>query len=131
VPSPVELAHQLVTSFGDAEAIVANLAEDAEWWITPTVGVLGSPTIGREAIHASMKVIFGELYSAPSVEVHHCVGDAGIAAIRFTLRAVARFAGDQPYTNEYTVWIRRRGGLIDRVWEYLDVAWSTAQYPQP
>jgi ketosteroid isomerase-like protein len=126
----VDLARALVSSFGDADAIAANLTEDAQWWITPTVGVLGSPSVGREAIHRSMRTIFGELYASPSVEVHHCVGDEEMAAIRFTLRAVARFAGDQPYANEYTVWVRRRGELIDRVWEYLDVAWSTAQFQE-
>jgi hypothetical protein len=35
--------------------------------------------------------------------------------------------GDRSYENEYSVWIRRSGDQIDRVWEYLDVAWSTAQ----
>ena len=122
------LARLLVSSFGDPDAIAALLTEDAQWWITPTVGVLGSPSVGRQAILASMRQIFGELYATPQVQIHTCVGDEENGAVRFTLRAVARFAGDRPYENEYTVWVHRRGDLIDRVWEYLDVAWSTAQF---
>ena len=36
-----ELLTALVDAFGDAERITELLAPDAQWWITPTVGVLG------------------------------------------------------------------------------------------
>jgi hypothetical protein len=46
-------------AFGDAERITELLAPDAQRWITPSVGVLGGPTVGRDAIRAAMRVIFG------------------------------------------------------------------------
>jgi ketosteroid isomerase-like protein len=122
-----DLAERLVRAFGDPDAIGELLAADAEWWITPTVGVLGSPTVGRDAIVAAMRVIFGDLWGDPEVTVHHAIGNDDIGAVRLTLRAKARFADDRPYENEYSVWVHRRGDRIDRVWEYLDVAWSRAQ----
>ena len=121
------LAQELVQAFGDPDAIGELLTEDAEWWITPTVGVLGSPTVGRDAIVAAMRVIFGDLWGDPEVTVHHAIGDEDIGAVRLTLRAKARILDDRPYENEYSVWVRRRGDRIDRVWEYLDVEWSRAQ----
>jgi ketosteroid isomerase-like protein len=122
-----DLARRLVSAFGNPEGIAELLTEDVEWWITPTVGVLGSPTVGRQAVLASMRVIFGELYGDVSVTVHHAIGDGDIGAVRITLDAEATAAGGRPYQNEYSLWVRRRGALIDRVWEYLDVAWATAQ----
>ena len=114
-------------AFGDPDAIGELLTADAEWWITPTVGILGSPSVGREAIVAAMRIIFGDLWKDVEVAVHHVIGNDDIGAVRFTLRAKARQLGDRYYENEYSVWVRRSGDHIDRVWEYLDVAWSTAQ----
>jgi ketosteroid isomerase-like protein len=122
-----EMARRLVRAFGNPGAIADLLTEDIEWWITPTVGVLGSPTVGRQAVLAAMRVIFGELYGDVSVTVHHAIGEGDLGAVRITLDAEAKVAGGRPVQNEYSVWIRRRGALIDRVWEYLDVAWATAQ----
>ena len=121
------LAVRLVEAFGDPDAIAELLTPDAEWWISPTVEVLGSPAVGRDKIIAAMRVVFGELWGDPKVTVHHAIGEDDIGAVRITLRAKARFADDRPYENEYSVWVRRNGDRIDRVWEYLDVAWSTAQ----
>ena len=74
-------------AFGDPDAIGELLTPDAEWWITPTVGVLGSPSVGRETIVAAMRVIFGDFWSGAEVTVHHAIGDDDIGAVRFTLRA--------------------------------------------
>jgi ketosteroid isomerase-like protein len=122
------VAERLVRSFGDPEAIGVLLTDDAEWWITPTVRVLGSPSVRREAIVASMRTIFGELWGDSRVIVHNVIGDDDIGAVRLTLEAKALFRSGDDYSNEYSVWVRRRGDKIDRVWEYLDVAWSTAQF---
>lgn len=119
-----ELAVQLVEAFGDPDAIEALLAEDAEWWITPTVGILGSPSVGRDQIVAAMRVIFGEIYTGAKAEIHAAIGDDPLGAVRITLRAEVNGA---PYVNEYSVWVRRSGDVIDRVWEYLDVAEATRQ----
>jgi ketosteroid isomerase-like protein len=114
----------MVESFGNPDAIEALLTEDAQWWITPTVGILGSPSVGRDQIVASMRIIFGDIYTDASAEIHAAVGDDEIGAVRFTLRAKV---GERPYANEYSVWIRRNGERIDRVWEYLDVAEASRQ----
>jgi ketosteroid isomerase-like protein len=123
-----DLAERLVRSFGDPDAIGALLTDDAQWWITPTVGVLGSPSVGRAAIVASMRTIFGEMWGDARVTVHNVIGQGDFGAARITLEAKALFNSGADYSNEYSVWIRRKGERIDRVWEYLDVAWVSAQF---
>ena len=117
-----DLVRELVSAFGDPEAIVELLADTAEWWISPSVGVLGSPTVGRDDIHESMQIIFTTMYGDVRTEIHHVLANRTMAACRFTLRADALFADGRPYENEYSVWIEVEDGLIIRVWEYLDVA---------
>jgi hypothetical protein len=95
-----------------------------QWWITPTVGIWGSPSVGRDQIMAATRIIFGEIYSGASAEIHTAIGDDVIGAVRFTLRAKV---GERSYVNEYSVWIRSNGKRIDRVWAYLDVAEATRQ----
>lgn len=123
-----ELITKLLDAFGDADAIDELLSDDAEWWITPTVGILPSPCRGRTAIHASMKVIFGQIYTEARAEVHMVIAQDERASARFTLRAMAD-TGERsvPYENEYCIWIEREGDTISRVWEYLDVAHAQAQ----
>ena len=122
------LITELITSFGNPGAIEALLAEDATWWITPTVGVLGSPTTGRAKIREAMDVIFGDLYEDATTEIHAVISDGAFASARFTLRARALFAAGRPYENEYCLWIEQGGEHIIRVWEYLDVANVAAQF---
>jgi len=126
-----ELLTQLVSAFGDVDAITALLAPDAQWWITPSVGVLGSPTIGRESIRESMQVIFGQLYQEVRTVVHHVLVEQTMGAARFTMFATANFANGQPYENEYSIWIRVQDSMIDRVWEYLDTAHVVSQFGLP
>ena len=123
-----ELLTRLVSAFGDADAITALLAPDAQWWITPSVGVIESPTVGRDAISASMQTIFGQLYADVRTTMHHALVDDEIGATRFTMVAMALFADGRPYENEYCVWIRAQDGMIVRVWEYLDVAHAAGQF---
>jgi len=47
----------------DVETMVELLAEDVEWWITPTVGVFDHHMIGRAAVRTSMEYVFGEVYA--------------------------------------------------------------------
>jgi ketosteroid isomerase-like protein len=122
------LLTSLVGALGDADRVCALLAPDAQWWITPTVGVLASPTVGRDAIFESMRTIFGQLYADVRTSVHHTLVDNEIGAARFTLFATALFAEERPYENEYTMWVKTDGGAIVRVWEYLDVAHSLGQF---
>jgi ketosteroid isomerase-like protein len=123
-----ELLTGLVAAFGDADRVCELLAPEAQWWITPSVGVLASPTVGREAIRDAMRVIFGQLYTDVHTTVHHTLAEDDMAAARFTMRATALFAGGQQYENEYCLWVQVHDGLIVRVWEYLDVAYATGQF---
>lgn len=123
-----ELLTALVAAFGDADRVTELLAPDAQWWISPSVGVLGSPTIGRDAIRDAMRVIFGQLYTDVHTTVHHALVEADMGAARFTMTASALFADGRPYENEYSVWVQARDGVIVRVWEYLDVAHATGQF---
>jgi ketosteroid isomerase-like protein len=123
-----ELLTSLVGAMGDADKVCALLAPDAQWWITPTVGVLASPTVGRDAIHMSMQTIFGDLYADVRTAVHHTLVDDNMGAARFTLTATALFAEGRTYENEYCMWVQAEGGAIVRVWEYLDVAHSLGQF---
>jgi ketosteroid isomerase-like protein len=120
--SAAEVARRLVGAFGEPDAIGTLLADDAQWWITPSVGILGSPTVGRSAILEAMAVIFSAMYSDVSTTVHHVIGDGQLAACRFTMRAKAVFAEGRPYENEYSLWVQVANGQAVRVWEYLDVA---------
>lgn len=119
--SAVEVARRLVGAFGEPDAIGALLADDAQWWITPSVGILGSPTVGRSAILEAMTVIFSAMYNDVSTTVHHVISDRELAACRFTMRATAVFAEGRPYENEYSLWVQVAKGQAVRVWEYLDV----------
>jgi ketosteroid isomerase-like protein len=123
-----DLAVCLAESFGDADAIVSLLAEDAEWWITPTVGVMASPTVGRDAIGRALRVIFEDLYADTRIQLHAVISEGDETAVRFTMRALAIFAGNRRYENEYVLWIQCVGDEVSRVWEYLDVAHVTAQF---
>ena len=123
-----ELLVSLVAALGDADQVCALLAPDAQWWITPTVGVLASPTVGRDAIYASMRTIFGDLYADVRTTVHNTLVDDNMGAARFTLSATALFADGRIYENEYCMWVQTDGGAIVRVWEYLDVAHSLGQF---
>ena len=127
-----ELLTGLVSAFGDAGRIAALLAPDAQWWISPSVPVLQSPTVGRSAIHEAERVIFEELYRDVRTEIHHTLVDeqTGMGAARFTMFATALFVDGEPrpYENEYCVWIRAEGAAITRVWEYVDARWAREQF---
>jgi len=89
--------------------------------------VLGSPTIGRDAIRDSMAVIFGQMYADVRTVVHHTLVEGDTGAARFTMSATALFADGKSNEDEYSLWIRTVDGRIVRVWEYLDVAHAARQ----
>jgi ketosteroid isomerase-like protein len=123
-----DLALALIDSFGDPEATAGLLTEDAQWWVTPSVGILASPTTGRDAICAAMKTIYSTLYRDVQTTVHDVIAEGDQAVVRICFCATALFADNRPYENEYCLWVRCRNGRIEQVWEYLDVAWGAAQF---
>ena len=47
------------------------------------------------------------------------IGEGDTAAVRITLQAKA--LGTVDYENEYALFVQARDGLIERVWEYVDM----------
>jgi ketosteroid isomerase-like protein len=121
-----ELAVTLVGRFGDAAGMVELLADDVEWWITPTVGVFDHHMIGSDAVRAAMDYVFGEVYADPHVTVHTAIGEGDTAAVRITL--TARALGRVDYENEYAFFVQARGGKVARVWEYVDMQHAMNQF---
>lgn len=114
-----DLALDLVSSFGDPDAIVALLDDEVEWWITPTVEVFPHHMIGRDMVAETMRMVFGQIYAHVRVTVHGAVGEGDLAAVRITLEA--RALGRVDYANEYALFVQARDGRIVRVWEYVDM----------
>jgi ketosteroid isomerase-like protein len=114
-----DLAARLVSSFCDAGAIEPLLADDVEWWITPTIEVFPHHMIGRDQVLEAMRFVFGQVYADVRVTVHHALGDGDVGAVRITL--AARALGTVDYENEYALFVQTRDGLISRVWEYVDM----------
>jgi ketosteroid isomerase-like protein len=114
-----ELALALVDGFGDPNAVTALLADDVEWWISPTVEVFPHHMVGRDAVAETMRLVFGQIYADVRVTVHGAIGDGDQAAVRITMRA--RALGSVDYENEYALFVKARDGLVTRVWEYVDM----------
>jgi ketosteroid isomerase-like protein len=119
VRSAKELALELVGSFGDPDAVTALLADDVEWWITPTIEVFPHHMVGREAVAEAMRFVFGQVYADVAVTVNGAIGEGDTAAVRITLRA--RALGRVDYENEYALFVQARGDRVVRVWEYVDM----------
>jgi ketosteroid isomerase-like protein len=73
----------------------------------------------------TMRFVFGDVYAAPQVAIHHAIGEGDVGAVRITLRA--RALGTVDYENEYSLWVQVRDDRIVRVWEYVDLQHATNQ----
>lgn len=129
VLSPAELATRIVQAAGHPEKMIENLAADVTWWITPSIPpeVMASFTTGREEVLGNLHRVFGDLYDPTkmTVDVLHAISDGNIGAVRF--RMSGEFSTGGRYENEYSLWLEARDGLVIKVWEYVDMAHTTAQ----
>ena len=127
--TPAELAIQLVEAFGRPDEIVAVLAEDATWWITPTIPpeIMRNVSTGREVIRGNMRRVFSMLYNGDTMKttVHSAISDGSLGAVRFTLSG--EFPNGGKYANEYCVCVETRGDEIAKIWEYVDAANAVVQ----
>jgi len=127
--SAAELAVQLVSAFGRPDDIVAVLAEDATWWITPSIPpeIMQNVSTGRETIRANMQRVFSLLYDGDTMrtEVHNAFGEGPNGVVRFTL--TGQFPNGGKYSNEYCVCVETRGDEITKVYEYVDAAHAVIQ----
>ncbi len=121
-----ELAVALIERFGDVDGMVDLLAEDIEWWITPTIEVFPHHMVGRDAVRAAMTFVFGEVYENVRTTLHTAIGEGDTAAVRITL--AARALGRSDYENEYAFFVQARDGRIARVWEYVDMQHAMNQF---
>ena len=99
------LAVALVDRFGDVDGMVDLLAEDVEWWITPTIEVFPHHMVGRDAVREAMRFVFGEVYANVRTTLHTAVGEGDTAAVRITLAA----AGARARRLRERVRVLRRG----------------------
>ena len=127
--SAAELAIQLVSAFGRPDDIVAVLAEDATWWITPSIPpeIMQNVSTGRETIRANMQRVFSLLYDGDTMraEVHNAFSEGPNGVVRFTL--TGQFPNGGTYSNEYCVCVETRGDEITKVYEYVDAAHALIQ----
>ncbi|CAJ1499292.1 nuclear transport factor 2 family protein [[Mycobacterium] burgundiense] len=127
--TPAQLATQLVEAFGRPDDIAAVLADDATWWISPTVPpeIMQSLSTGRDVIRGNMQRVFSVLYDGETMRtvVHSAFGEGNLGTVRFTLSG--EFPNGGKYSNEYCVCIETRGDEISKVWEYVDAAHAVIQ----
>jgi ketosteroid isomerase-like protein len=118
---PKTLIRQLVESFGDPDATIALVHEDATWHVfTGTSTPLTGAHNGKDAIEKLHRTVFGEMYdvSTLDVEIHSVTGDGDQAALRFTLNAKMTWGPE--YHIDYAIFIKARDGKVEEAWEYLD-----------
>jgi hypothetical protein len=95
-------------AFGRPDEIVAVLADDAIWWITPSVPpeIMQSVSTGREVIRDNMQRVFTMLYNGETMKttIHTAISEGNLGTVRFTL--TGEFPNGGTYSNEYCV-VRR------------------------
>lgn len=127
--TPAQLATQLVEAFGRPDDIVAVLAEDVTWWITPAIPpeIMQSISTGREVIRGNMQRVFSLLYNGDTMHttVHTAISEGNLGTVRFTLSG--QFVNGGDYTNEYCVCVETKDDEITKVWEYVDGAYTIVQ----
>lgn len=113
------LASKLVRALGDVAALGALYTEDV-------VLTLPSSLVAEGAIRGKDRVLaFHEMtwtkYFHPEIEVQILdeLAQGDLSAARFIYNAKFR-QGDQPYTNEYTFFVRAKNGLIREIYEGVD-----------
>jgi ketosteroid isomerase-like protein len=129
IPLAGELASKIVEAAGDPDTIAALISEDVTWWITPSIPaeIMESVTHGREAMRENLRRVFSTLYQTGTVRtvVHGTISEGNLGAARWTM--TGKFANGARFENDYALWVEVKDGLVAKVWEYTDMAYSTAQ----
>ena len=127
----VETTRQLVRAFGRPTEMLALLAPDAVWHLHIGSRAPGGSHVGRSAIEAVIRQVFGSIYDPATVRItiHDAFGNDERAVVRFRLEA--RTAWGSPYSNEYALIARGSGGRIAEVWEFLDGISASEQLAPP
>lgn len=95
----------------------------------PTWRVFQSERRGRQAI-ADLAAIAGGLYPTGAArEIQAVVSEGDRVVVQSILRAVTNKGED--YENYYVLIFELRDGLIDTVWEYLNLVYAQSKFLLP
>ncbi|MFC3172832.1 nuclear transport factor 2 family protein [Novosphingobium bradum] len=113
------LAGRLVSAFGDPEAMARFYAPEVRWHME-SKGQWPDPIAGKEAVIAFNRDVWTIFYEPDcTVEILDEVEDEAGSAVRFAYRAFAKVP-NQPYENEYSVFVRKGPQGITDVFERFD-----------
>jgi hypothetical protein len=119
-----------VRAFGRPEEMAAMYAPDITW--TLSHGLQQPPLVGMDAVCTFNRMVWTQSYRPDcEVEILDEVGDDNTSAVRITYRA-HMLMSDQPYENEYQLFVRSDEAGIHEVFERMDtVALLDALTGQP
>lgn len=126
MPTPARL---LVEAFGDNDAMAALYSDDVQWRLNHSLAPnIAGPHIGKEAVSAFNRAVFGKFYEPDSarVEILDELGDESSSVVRFNMRATS--TRGHAYDVEYVLFAKTRDGLICDVVELLDTHASNEQH---
>jgi uncharacterized protein (TIGR02246 family) len=116
------LALEFLDAFAtyDAERFLPLMSDDPTW------RVFHSERRGRDAI-AELAGIAAKLYpNGNEREIQAVVSEGDRVVVQSILRAVTNKGVD--YENYYVMVMELRDGLVDTVWEYLDLVYAQARF---
>jgi hypothetical protein len=118
VTPPRTPAGRLVRAFGRPEEMAAMYAPDITW--TMSHGLQQAPMVGFDAVCAFNRMVWTQSYRPDcEVEILDEVGDDDASAVRIIYRA-HMLISDQPYENEYQLFVRSDEAGIHEVSERMD-----------
>jgi ketosteroid isomerase-like protein len=118
MPNPTTPAGRLVTAFGNPDHMAAMYADDVTWNLP--AGLAQPALVGKEQVRAFNEAVWSLSYR-PDCEVDLLdeIGTDGVSAVRFRYRGHL-LVTDQPYENEYTVFVHADSDGIHAVFEAMD-----------
>ena len=123
VPDPRTVVSTFIDAInrGEVGSALGLVAEDATWWLPPSLPVAGGLHEGRDAIVRDFLAPVSQLFAGggPQIEVVGTTTEGGRVAVEWVARGSHATSG-APYENQYHVLFEVRDGLIRAVREYLD-----------
>jgi hypothetical protein len=118
VTQPRTPAGRLVSAFGRPEEMATLYALDITWSLPQ--GLMQQPMVGIDAVCAFNEMVWTQSYRPDcEVEILDEVGDERSSAVRIIYRA-HMLMRDQPYENEYQLFVRSDNAGIHEVFERMD-----------
>jgi ketosteroid isomerase-like protein len=116
----------------DRDALVAQLAAEAKWWVPVSGaqrGIATRPIEGGETIADILtSTLTAQLYEKErNWDIQHVVADDQLGAAQVRLSTKLASSGT-PYENTYVYFFRFDDGKIAEIWEHLDTAYAFALF---